>query len=598
MRSRFQAVGTTDWYWTLTRHLSSAQTLSCDLFDTLVTRHPYNQLDIFEAVAKTINDPSFTARRVEAEKRASSRIRKHGSEYTINDIYNLLPEDPDIEMGLHSQFLHPVQPVVDIATQFQADGGRFIVVSDFYIGSMLLKSWLSELNINPDDIYVSCDLGATKNSGLLFKKLIDLGAMESKGTVHIGDDVVGDYHRPRQQHIPAIWRSPDRNKLELAAEKTPKFKETGDDCSNKANLSKSADEWLTGDVEFWARTAQTTISPGIYDVFDWLKTVIAPDEEVILLGRDLFALWKIYGDSLSAHYFPSSRRAALSALAAADINAYREMTNHYGAAELVKNGLPNFDVASRGQTSGLHADTGQLEALRSLWPVDRSKKQLLVELGWSGTIPNALIKALNLKNGRVALVGRRSKLDPRVASLRYQVDLTYYTQRIRRRRDFNTVTGIVEASLSEPEPSVQEYIFDRHGRPAIQRYPLTQHDRVRNAIATSVQDNLVQGSGGGKLNLFESIPKYIRTLGSADLVSLSAIPIGTGIGDRNVFPGSPSAFASRNPAYWRIWSNMSRDMCNYTQHITAQQLQERVGWPRLVSESLYLRSRLVGKATD
>lgn len=96
-------------------------------------------------------------------------------------------------------------------------GGRTYAVSQFYCGEEVLATWLNALGAGDlfDGIYVSCDHGASKRRGTLYKFLLKELSLDGRDVVMIGDNRHSDYVMAKRNGLAAYHakhREPRKSK--------------------------------------------------------------------------------------------------------------------------------------------------------------------------------------------------------------------------------------------------------------------------------------------------------------------------------------------------------------------------------------------------
>jgi HAD superfamily hydrolase (TIGR01549 family) len=203
----------------------SHKVFSFDIFDTCITRNYAIPRHLFFDLANNFlkkfapygyDQQSiivFARSRHLAERQARLVNKSKLEDITLNHIYQrlsrLLPWNFDLEhamkleMELEKSSLHSVLQVKLHIEQLRQQGHRIIFISDMYLPTAFLYQCLFEKGIaNRDDsIYVSGDMGLTKASGNLFKKVIELEGIKPSQLVHCGDNFHSDIKMPSQLGI-------------------------------------------------------------------------------------------------------------------------------------------------------------------------------------------------------------------------------------------------------------------------------------------------------------------------------------------------------------------------------------------------------------
>ena len=212
---------------------------SFDIFDTALIRTCGNPENIFYLLACSLYPEqsdtdtmrnSFFLWRMGAESRAVKRLSKNS--VTLEEIYREFDRlsFPGLEPGevmlmekrLESACLVASSSVRSMIDARRREGYRIIFISDMYLDSRFLKDVLVREGCaqEDDDVFVSCEMGATKYSGELFDKVHDICGPLSFW-MHYGDNPVSDIRRPSKRgiktvHIAAEYTGPERYFLSVA----------------------------------------------------------------------------------------------------------------------------------------------------------------------------------------------------------------------------------------------------------------------------------------------------------------------------------------------------------------------------------------------
>lgn len=109
-------------------------------------------------------------------------------------------------------FANPV--LLTLCRRLREQGKRIAAVSDMYIGGAAVTRLLEANGFGGlvDRVFVSGDVGLQKRSGRLFGHVLDELGIGPQDTVHMGDDPVADWRRPRALGVPA-WLVVDRGEV-------------------------------------------------------------------------------------------------------------------------------------------------------------------------------------------------------------------------------------------------------------------------------------------------------------------------------------------------------------------------------------------------
>ncbi len=204
---------------------------SFDIFDTCLVRKCGEAKNVFDILAEhafvrpvsTECKRQFVAARIEAEAKTWSEKQ------TLADIYaameymhaDLKPKEEllALEQIIEHDMLCPAQKMVEQITSLRKAGHRIMFISDMYLGKDFLLPILHECGLwqQGDKVYVSCDIGATKTNGALYKYINDQEKISYKDWHHYGDNKHSDFDIPRklgiQTHLVLHTYTPYQKKM-------------------------------------------------------------------------------------------------------------------------------------------------------------------------------------------------------------------------------------------------------------------------------------------------------------------------------------------------------------------------------------------------
>lgn len=192
-------------------------TYSFDIFDTCLVRKCGEAKNVFDrlaecAFAKPVSTEckrAFVVARIEAETKSWS------STQTLMDIYDAFSyKHPDLrsteelielEKEIEREMLCPVRSVTDYISSLRKKGNRILFISDMYLGADFLQPILQKAGLwqEGDTIYVSCEIGATKASGELYKYIKEKDSIPYGDWHHYGDNKQSDVCVPKKLGIHA-----------------------------------------------------------------------------------------------------------------------------------------------------------------------------------------------------------------------------------------------------------------------------------------------------------------------------------------------------------------------------------------------------------
>lgn len=191
---------------------------SFDIFDTCLIRTCGFSHNVFDILAlRTLGVDSseslradFVNSRITAEARA--RKRKKG-EVTLQEIYDefdfpilTLKAKNDIlkkEIDIERDVLVAVSSIQNKIVELHECGISVLYISDMYLPEAFIKEILVKYGFwkDGDKLYVSCEVGATKNEGTLYDLVARDNNLSYQYWHHYGDNYYSDYVVPKKKGI-------------------------------------------------------------------------------------------------------------------------------------------------------------------------------------------------------------------------------------------------------------------------------------------------------------------------------------------------------------------------------------------------------------
>lgn len=332
----------------LNEALQKHDVISFDIFDTLLQRPFQRPTDLFRLIVGKHNDlqqleMDFPSVRVEAERLAFEEALVNGrQEITIEEIYAKVAEQAGLspamadaikqtEIDLEKALLYPRKSGLGAFRLALALNKRVILISDMYLPKSVLHELLERRGISGyDKFYLSCEMGAKKQSGRLFDLVLaDLSVSPDK-MLHIGDNEIGDVTRPAERgistfHLPKAFETYVQQGA-FASIWGKDIEKHSDDwrmivsilgnrlhdnplVPHRRGTLFSGGPWKLGFAGFgplllaytkWL--VETSISDGVSDLF-----FLARDGKIMKQAYDIVAA--LYPQAPRSHYLLCSRRA-------------------------------------------------------------------------------------------------------------------------------------------------------------------------------------------------------------------------------------------------------------------------------------------------
>lgn len=329
-------------YDSVCTQIKQSDIVSFDLFDTLIMRRTMLATDVFDIVEKRLKKAlpdiiQFKQKRITAEKKCYEDGKKC---FSIDDVYSKM----QVENGLESNQVDLIKQiefevemnvsvarkeVVDIYNYAKAANKKIILVSDMYLKRAQIISLLKLHGIiQYDDIYISSELGRSKEDGTLWSLILE--KYEGEKILHIGDNAISDFEQAENYGIDSVliksslemFRKSKYSKLERYVYKSIEERiMLGEWIKDLFNSPfKNNEIFYSLDNDFETCIGKLCLGPVILTYIIWLtqQSIRENDTVILFFARDGYLLKKSYdllnhNNSLKIPrgiYFYTSRRAA------------------------------------------------------------------------------------------------------------------------------------------------------------------------------------------------------------------------------------------------------------------------------------------------
>lgn len=405
----------------------SCDTVSFDVFDTLLKRDVLQPRDVFSLMEKKLIEEKnaagtrFAVLRIQTEQ----QVRKEypDREVTLAEIYQRFPyPEKEYLMRMECELeiaLSTANPKMKrIYDECVRQGKKIIFISDMYHSSALIRELLNRSGYGTGNLYVSSESGFTKHSGKLFRFVEQQEHLKRSQWVHIGDSIRADFIMPKklgirsvlirqEKHNPYVDRQTMRHNQEYRL------------------LNHFIDVRIDRYDDPYEHVGYSVLGPLLYGFSCWLRDTVPKDEHLVFLAREGFILQKAFKviSSRSSTYLYVSRKSARGAyvkrLQSIDDNAdFFQGSRLFEKKEIAKRyGLSDQEIESAFAEHSLTGDsivqndTDVRRVLQAIWPrvseranqqyeyMQQYLKQLklpqqcaAVDVGWAGTM-QALLNA-------------------------------------------------------------------------------------------------------------------------------------------------------------------------------------------------------------
>jgi HAD superfamily hydrolase (TIGR01549 family) len=377
--------------------IASADVISFDVFDTLITRKLADPKAVFELVGANARsllehagvDPyAFGQLRQEAARHASEQAaRRGGEEYQFADVYDeiaarlsLSPQDRQRLLELELEIERRVHVTRSLGREAFEEarrrGKKIILISDTYLPTAFVRELLASCGYDDiDALYVSSEHDALKKTGRLYEIVKREHGMGTR-FLHLGDNHYSDVIMARRAgweacHLPnitdryvssslfgALWKPSDLNTSLGAA--------IHHGVVSRAFYDESppVDSWFAGSAY---RLGYEAGGPLVAAYANWVLEQAVHDgvDHLYFLARDGYLVKQAY-DLLVAgrpgaprsHYLLASRRAYAIAALRSPEDIRRSLSWRFSACPLKDFLLHRFDMTPEDLLPGSVREAG------------------------------------------------------------------------------------------------------------------------------------------------------------------------------------------------------------------------------------------------
>lgn len=309
---------------------------SFDVYDTIITRKVIHPQAIFEIMKYKMLQKQeqfnffmeyildFENLRVNAEKQARREVE---GEVTLKKIYNMLSQNYNISSEMIEKLMKlelqcelentvVIEENIKKIEELLESGEKVILISDMYLPQDFFKALFDKICpvLNDLTLYISCEIGKTKNSGLLYDYVKQKEKIEYYDWIHEGDNVISDVNIPKIFGIKTVHYSMKIDKIA--------FERLG----NVTNEQGVVSEYMQGMLKNIGDDTNSKsyiigysfLGSVLYAYVDWIikQSVERQIQDLYFIARDGYILKKIadriiYVNNISVntYYLYGSRKA-------------------------------------------------------------------------------------------------------------------------------------------------------------------------------------------------------------------------------------------------------------------------------------------------
>ena len=311
-------------------------TVSFDIFDTLLCRRTYQPHDVFVLMKSEDICKDFVQVRENAERALNCEVNIYEIYSYVQDICVLTDaETKELlarEIEKEKQVLCVRETMVTCLKQCIQMGKQVYLVSDMYMPKEILEEILEQNGITGyTELLISCEYGKSKESGLfdVLKSRIGISSC-----LHIGDNHQRDYVCAIQAGIDAFEVASPIKMMELSAYQT--WLSYTDTIENRVLLGMLASRLFNSPFALYESVGKPCIdmcydlgyiyiAPLVVAFVSWLINMVSDKKNAIVLfaARDGYLFRKVYQmlkTKLRLPYLPEDRYFLISRRAIAEIH--------------------------------------------------------------------------------------------------------------------------------------------------------------------------------------------------------------------------------------------------------------------------------------
>ncbi len=488
----------------LIEEMSKYDSISFDIFDTLLTRKVLEPIDVFYLLEKRLK-ASYSDLNDFARVRRMADVKSQGGSIykiykIIQDEYGLSNSDVEHlireEIKIEKEMLTVRTEMREVFEAAVSSGKTVTLISDMYFTTDIIRSFLDELNIRGyKKIMISCEAGVGKSNGLF--RIYKDGMPAWNKCLHIGDDYGADVMSPRREGISAVRiYSPFEllrissisgclNNIRTFSDKIWLGKMCAELFNDPFCLSKTSGIVSLKTVELLGRYFVAPIVLAFVNTVE--KCREDNDNRIILWGaRDGWLFYNVYntvyGNEKSIYFYCSRKQCFRATLCAETWNEYKAVFSKYKYVNKLVGNMFELETIRKEEDAQLVLNrmednkkdilnTANNERMNELSYLNKSNididgEYIFTDLVSTGTVHSCLNKLFNKPIKGVYFKYNRGYVERDL-----HVEPMYTDSEWRLSVD---VMNFLEFVFSSPEPSLDRFtndgktVFERETRSEIE----------------------------------------------------------------------------------------------------------------------------------
>ena len=433
------------------KEINRYEWISFDIFDTLIKRNVKKPTDIFEIVELryqqkyNVKIKDFKNIRILAEKQA---IENNIIEPNLDDIYKYIDLDKElynidelknIEINVEYMICQQNKDFYEVYKYALEKNKKIIVTSDMYLPLNVIKNILFNAEIKKFDyIFLSNEIKMNKRTGEIYNYILNFLNINHHQILHIGDSLRGDYLLSRYNKIKSICIPKKIQKSEYMYHIDKKKEDI-----NYNVLSSFMNNNTTYKKGVYYKIGYEILGPLLYGFSKWLVEEVKKNEikKIFFLSREGALLKKGFeilnkNSDIEIKYLYVSRRSTRTFLLK-NIETLEDVFNIVKMRNIitVKDFLNNVGLEPKKYKDlYIKYDIDEFDNIKKIDNFEKIFEEIkqdiidnaieeeknisgylkqekfygkiaLVDVGWTGTMQNALINISKYENFDTDIIG-------------------------------------------------------------------------------------------------------------------------------------------------------------------------------------------------
>ncbi len=308
----------------LNDHPNKIKVVSFDVYDTILMRMIPSE-DVTPLAAKKLSESVYekTSVHISTEdilkSRADFKFRKEKAkrDWTVSQWLKKLGHEKDFnsellhslgrkaEIDAEAQSLRIANGVIKMINTIKKYGHKVIATSDTWLDKEWLIDLLKYFGLEFDAVFSSGSIKASKERGIIFKKIENIFNLKPENFLHIGDNLETDFIRARLAGWKAAWTPRIHHSLPVWIPKPlQKGPLTIKPFKEIINILKIAP--ARQDTSIYFQLAYNYLSPLliIFSLVQWRRFREQKIEAVFYIARDAKIMFEVY--NILSDYLPGS----------------------------------------------------------------------------------------------------------------------------------------------------------------------------------------------------------------------------------------------------------------------------------------------------